>query len=84
MTKDEKLADGFRVGTVHIDGTCEHCGVPLRNGDRAALWIPSLEMFCMRCARNGVRPEPPISTAIVLPAVTVILLMLAVIIGLAD
>ena len=83
ITKDD-LAPGFRVGTFHISGSCEHCGVPLHRGDRVALWNPTRELFCLKCAKQGVRPEPPLSAALVIPAVTVLLLMLTIIIGFAD
>ena len=79
-----ELRDGFKAGVVYVDGTCEHCHVPLRDGDYAAIWMPTLELFCMKCALAGVLPEPPLPLALVIPAVTAILLLLTVMIGLAD
>ena len=65
------LPAGFIVGTVHVPGHCEKCSVKLKVGDRAALWNPSLELFCLRCARAGVRPKSSLTSELVILALLI-------------
>ena len=43
---------GFTVGTVLERGRCECCSRILPVGERAALWSPTGELYCVTCANE--------------------------------
>jgi hypothetical protein len=49
--KDE-APRGFTVGGVLERGRCECCSTHLNEGDRAALWSPTGELYCIPCANR--------------------------------
>jgi hypothetical protein len=53
----QDVPEGFVVGFITLEGYCECCHEALKMRERAALWNPTGELFCIDCARECNRSQ---------------------------
>lgn len=83
--KQREAPAGFIVGTINEPGYCEACKAKLKVGNRAAMWNPTAELFCIECANTvGGGDDGDWVTHLAIPILVVAGLLVILALGLAQ